>query len=52
MHPDSMTLEQHAAAWWKKRGEDYYAQDDARKAELYAQWCAWAFRDFADLPTD
>lgn len=40
---DSLTLEQHAAAWWKDKGVDYYAHGQTDRENLYETWAEWAF---------
>lgn len=40
---DSLTLEQHAAAWWKSKGVDYYAHGQTDRENLYETWAEWAF---------
>jgi hypothetical protein len=41
----TMTLEQHAAAYWKDRGIEYYAHGQTDRENLYETWAEWAFRD-------
>jgi len=48
MNADSMTLAQHAEAWYREQGVDMPSDPVARQS-MYEAWVEWAFQDFKEV---
>ena len=46
--PETMTLADHAEAWWREQGNTVPLRNTAAWTAMYEQWHAFAFADFGN----